>query len=281
VLLPRRSLFVNSNNGHRQIRRTTLHPVLVIHITSVALGNFLMKRIQGFFSIAAVGAIALMSQAQSAQAFSFNLTAGAASPSGVTDQGAYSEFAASNSVHTVDFNSGAPTTGFATYSFQSDSGSSNVRSDVWAPSGSKAEVNKSNYLAVFEGNDATIKLASTANYFGINWGAMSAGNTFTFYHGDKMVKSYSTEDVSGFASVHAEQHYGEGNGYAHFYANNSSEIFDRIVVSQVGGGGFETDNHSFRMGTTGFDPKAVPEPGILLGLATIGGSVWSKKRQRG
>jgi len=242
-----------------------------------------MKRIQGFLSIAVISAIAFMGQVQSAQAFSFKMTTGAASPSGETNKGAYSEFAGSKTVKTVDFNSGAaPTTGFAQYSFQSNDGSSSVRADRWASAGAKGEVNDSSYLAVFKGNDVTINLAKKVNYFGIDWGAISNGNVFSFFNGDKMVKSYQTEDVNPVAPIRAAQHYGEGNGYAHFYANNSSEAFDRIVVSQMGGGGFESDNHSFNIGTQGFDfekGRSVPEPGIMLGLMAAGGAAWAKRKR--
>ncbi len=237
-----------------------------------------MKLNQALIRIVAVGALAFVGQVQSAQAFNLRLTNGAASPTGVTSQGAYSEYAGLRTTKTVDFNSGsAPTTGFAKYSFQSANGSSSVRSDVWAPSGSKGEVNDGKYLAVFEGNNVTIDLADKVKYFGINWGAMSPGNTFSFYNGDSLVKSYSTETVAPLASIHAKQHGGEGNGYAHFTASNTSEMFNRIVISQIGGGGFESDNHSFNM----VDPTrtSVPEPGIMLGLAAIGGSVWAKRKR--
>ncbi len=261
------------------VTSTELHSFafVILHIHSVELSSYLMKRIQSFFGIVTISAVALMSQAQSAQAFNLKLTNGAASPSGVTSQGAYSEYAGLSTVKTVDFNAGsAPATGFAKYSFQSNNNVSNVRSDVWAPSGSKGEVNNGNYLAVFEGNNVTIDLASKVRYFGINWGAMSGGNTFSFYNGDSLVKSYSTETVAPLASIHAQQHGGEGNGYAHFSASNTGEMFNRIVISQVGGGGFESDNHSFNIA----DPtKSVPEPGIMLGLAAIGGSIWSKRKR--
>lgn len=239
--------------------------------------QFIMKRIQSFFGILTISAVALMGQAQSAQAFDLKLTNGVASSTGVTSQGAYSEYAGLSTVKTIDFNSGSvPTKGFAKYSFQSNNSVSNVRSDVWAPSGSKGEVNKGNYLAVFEGNNVTIDLASRVKYFGIDWGAMSGGNTLSFYNGDSLVKSYSTKTVAPLASIHAQQHGGEGNGYAHFTASNTGEMFNRIVISQVGGGGFESDNHSFSI----TDPtKSVPEPGIMLGLAAIGGSIWSKRKR--
>ena len=193
-------------------------------------------------SIAVLSATAVLGQVGSAQAFSFNMTSGIAGPNGVTDQGAYSDFSGKSTVKTIDFNSGVlPTTGFAIYSFQG-SGTSSVLSDKWAPSGANAEVNKSNYLAVFEGKNLEIKLASTANYFGMDLGAISSGNTLSFYRGTTLIKAYNTADMNSRATLSASQHRNEKNGYGHFYADNASERFDRLVISQVGGGGFETDN---------------------------------------
>ncbi len=233
-----------------------------------------MKLTQALFGITLAGALALVGQAQSAQAFNLKLTKGADSPTGITTQGAYSEFAGLSTVTTVDFNSGkVPTTGFAKYSFQANNNVSSVKYDKWGPAGANGQVNQSKHLDVNAGNNVTITLDSKARYFGINWGAMSPGNTFSFYNGNTLIKSYSTETVAPLALLHAQQHGGEGNGYAHFSASEKSEMFDRIVISQVGQGGFESDNHSFSV-------QAVPEPGIMLGLAAIGGSVWAKRKRR-
>ncbi len=231
-------------------------------------------------SIAVLSAATVLGQMGSAQAFSFNMTNGIAGPNGVTDQGAYSDFSGKSTVKTIDFNSGGvPTTGFATYSFQNNSGSSSVRTDRWAPAGANGEVNTSKYLAVFEGNSLEIKLASTTNYFGIGLGAISSGNTLSFYRGSALISTYNTNDMNSRAKVSASQHGGEENGYGHFYADNAGERFDRMVISQVGSGGFETDNHSFNIGKQ--DVRKTPEPGMMLGLVAIGGSVWAKRKQRG
>lgn len=243
-----------------------------------------MKFTRTLASIATLSAVAILGQVGTAQAFTFKMTTGINGPNNVSNQGAFSDFSGRSTVRTVDFNSGAaPTTGFAQYSFQKADGSSSVRSDSWAPSGAKGEVNESKYLAVFEGNSVNIKLGSMVNYFGVGLGAISGGNTFSFYRGDTLVKSYSTDDFNALASLQAAQHGGEKNGFGHFYADNASEVFDRMVISQIGGGGFETDNHSFNIGDGGFDPKdpskSVPEPGIMLGLAAIGGSVFAKRKR--
>jgi hypothetical protein len=217
-----------------------------------------MKLMKNVTLIAAVSAIAAFSSANSAQAFSFKIDAGVNGPGGVTNQGAYSKFANLAGTTTIDFNSGsAPTTGIVQYSFEKNDGSSSVRKDVWAPAGAKGEVNNTNYLAVFQGNAVTMNLQRSMNYFGIDWGAISPGNVFSFYMGDQLVKSYSTTDVNPVAPVKAAQHGGEGNGYLHFYADSAAEIFNKIVITQTGGGGFESDNHSFHAGTGRFGESAV------------------------
>ncbi|MBN3941192.1 MAG: PEP-CTERM sorting domain-containing protein [Nostoc sp.] len=229
-----------------------------------------------------LSAISSFIYAGSAQAISFQVTTGIAGPNGETDQGAFSEFTQLPGTTTVNFNNGqAPTTGFAKYSFENNSGSSSVRSDVWAPAGANGEVNNGKYLAVFNGDQVTIKLASSLNYFGIDWGAISSGNVFSFYNGDNLIKSFTTEDVNPVAPIHASQHGGEGNGYLHFYSDSSNDIFNKIVITQTGGGGFESDNHSFHLGTdkfTGFDPKSVPEPSVTLGMLAVGGMFLRKRK---
>lgn len=233
-----------------------------------------MKLNQALFGLAVASVVALIGQVEAAQAFRLNLTKGADSPTGIKTNGAYSEFAGLSTVTTVDFNSGKlPTTGLAKYSFQFNNKVSNIKIDKWGPAGADGEPNKSRHLDVNAGNDVTINLDNKISYFGMNWGAMSAGNTLSFYSGDKLITSYSTETVAPLALNHVQQHNGEGNGYAHFAITKKSEMFDRIVLSQVGKGGFESDNHSFSV-------KSVPEPGIMLGLAAIGGSVWAKRKRR-
>ena len=233
------------------------------------------------FSIAALSAVISLAYARSAQAISFRMTTGVASISGETDKGAYSEFTKRSDINTIDFNEGtAPTTGFAKFSLSG----SNIRSDKWAPSGSNAEVNKSDYLAVFQGKDVEINLEENLNYFGINWGAISVGNQFSFYKGDSLIQSFSTSDVNPVAPVKAKQHGGQGNGYLHFYSTSSQDIFDRIVISQTAGGGFELDNLSFHTGNNGFDfdkeIESVPEPSFIFGMLAVGGMLLNQRKKQ-
>jgi hypothetical protein len=240
----------------------------------------MMTFTRNLVSIAVLSAATVLGQMGSAQAFTFNMTNGIAGPNGVTNQGAYSDFSGKSTVQTINFNSGVlPTTGFAKYSFVG-SGSSSVLADKWAPAGANAEVNTSKYLAVFKGKSVEIKLDSTANYFGMDLGAISSGNTVSFYRGTTLIKSYNSNDMNSRATLSASQHGGQENGYGHFYADES-ERFDRLVLSQANteGGGFESDNHSFNIGEQ--DVRKTPEPGMMLGLVAIGGSVWAKRKQRG
>jgi hypothetical protein len=240
-------------------------------------------------------AIASVLSAGSAHAISFKVSKGVANPwTGATNQGAYSEYAKMKDTVTVDFNQGgAPKTGFAQYSFTNPKGSSNVRSDMWAPVGANGEKNTSNYLETFQGSNVVINLAKNLNYFGIDWGAAHTGNTYAFYNGDKLVQSFNTSDIDkagGFA-IYSKLHpgsneagaqkvdgrYVQGNGYVHFASQSKSDVFNKIVISQVGGGGFETDNHSFHMGNDKF--KDVPEPALPVGLLTVGG-IWLLRRKQ-
>lgn len=196
-----------------------------------------------------------------------------------------------------------------TYNFENglntSSGKTGVYADKWAPAGweedktpeSKNAVdyikdgngnvigesvkNASNYLAVFSGNKTTISFAKTMNYFGINWGAISGGNIFSFFNKGKEVKTFTTADVNPVAPIKASwQNGGEGSGYLHFAADSASDVFDEIRIVQSGGGGFETDNHSFREGTTGFDMESVPEPGIVMGLMAMGGLLVAQRKRK-
>jgi len=69
-----------------------------------------------------------------------------------------------------------------------------------------------------------------------------------------MLLPMSKEDVNSVAPIHASQHNGEANGFLHFYSDSSNDIFNKIIISQAStnGGGFESDNHSFHLGTDRF-----------------------------
>ncbi len=233
-------------------------------------------------SVVAFSAITLLASVNPAQAFSFKMSSGVAGPNGETNQGAYSEFYNLANTTTVDFNDGMPTDGFASYSLTGKN--AGTRNNRWAPTGANGEKNTSDYLTAFRGSNVVIDLKENLNYFGINWGAADDGNTFSFFKGDTLVQAYDTARIiaeGGFAQTSAF-HNGEGNGYVHFYAETAAELFDRIVISEANGGGFESDNHSFHAGDggfEGFETAKVPEPAMMLGLVGVAGMFISKRKQ--
>ena len=233
-------------------------------------------------SAIAFGGVALLTASNPAQAFSFKMSSGIAGPNGETNQGAFSEFYNLEGTTTVDFNDGAPTDGFASYSLTGNR--AKTLSDRWAPVGANGEKNDSDYLTTFKGSNVVIDLQESLNYFGINWGAADDGNTFSFFKGDTLVEAYDTARIiaeGGFDQT-SSYHNNEGNGYVHFYADSALELFDRIVISEANGGGFESDNHSFHVGDDrfeGFDAEKVPEPAMMLGLVGAAGMLVRKRKQ--
>ena len=211
--------------------------------------------------------------------------------------GAFSEFTQiSSGVMTVDFNSAAQSVGDNSYTFGNEDivyswnsgGNTGIKADKWAPSGANGEYNTSKYLAVFRGNDVTVSLNEELNYFGMDWGALSSGNNFSFYNDDQLISAFTYEDINPAAVVPAAHQGGENNAYLHFYANKSQGTFNRIVVTQATGGGFESDNHSLRYGETAFDfatGRDVPFEAestlglMLLSLGWVGHRYMQKKRK--
>jgi hypothetical protein len=211
-----------------------------------------------------------------ADAFTFRVENGVADKDGSTNKGAFSKYQNMSTMRTIDFNSGSvPTSGPLRYSFANTIGTSSVRADNAAPAGPNGEVNVSKYLAVFNNQPVEIWSDVKLNSFGFDWGAISVGNVISFYRDNDLIKSINPFDVNPIAPVRPAHHGGEGDGYVYIDADNPSESFNRIVLSQtVLGSGFETDNHSFNVGDGAFIPEptpgtAVPEPGTILGLAAI------------
>ncbi|MBE9137583.1 PEP-CTERM sorting domain-containing protein [Nodosilinea sp. LEGE 07088] len=260
--------------------------------------------------------VALASIAQPARAISFTLGDNAATQAsmkgiagfgGETNQGAYSIYAQTEGFNTVAFNDGS----FAvvdnqnqlvadagiTYSYIGNTTkNARITSDQWAPTFASPRDNKSKYLTAFSGTDVQINLDTTHNYFGINWGSAHDGNEFSFYNGDALVQKFVyygdnrtfAADTKTTNVASALQTYGtKGNGnqynaYFNFFADSSDDIFNRILISQAGGGGFETDNHTFKAGTKGFnDVESVPEPAMALSLLVVGGAMVAKRRSMG
>jgi len=85
----------------------------------------------------------------------------------------------------------------------------------------------------------------------------------------------------------ARNFWNEADAYTEFWASDSKSLFNKIVLTQVNnvGGGFETDNHSFLLGSKAFNPttnktETVPEPGMVVGLMGVGSLLLKNKPQK-
>ncbi len=273
-----------------------------------------LNRLCGFGALAATTTIGLASLAPPAHAISFTLGDDAATRAsmqgitgfgGETNQGAYSIYAKTEGFKTVNFNSGTFAVVDSNNQPVSDAGISyaytgantnNARivADEWAPTFASPRDNKSKYLTAFAGTNVQIDLDTTHNYFGINWGSAHDGNVFAFYNGDSLVQKFvyygdnrtfaadtkTTNVASALEAYGTVGNGGQYNAYFNFFADSSDDIFNKIVISQLGGGGFETDNHTFQAGAQGFNEssESVPEPAMALGLVLTGGILVAKRR---
>ncbi|WP_414624406.1 PEP-CTERM sorting domain-containing protein [Calothrix sp. CCY 0018] len=253
------------------------------------------------FSIAALSAIATVTYAGSAQAANFSYSSGIFRDSNVTNQGAFSENVNNPVYETFDFNDvSLPGNGRVKYSFvgsddSKSKGVTSVGTGSYGPAGVNGEDNTSAYLKVFKGMSAVIETAKegdTFNYFGINLGALSIGNTLEFFNGDTAVELKYTDTAGNkksasiltydiLTALAPTKNNDEQNGFFEFFSEGTADNFDRIVISQLtgGGSGFETDNHTFRIGTGKFVQASVPESSIALGMLAFGGSMLLGKRK--
>jgi hypothetical protein len=233
--------------------------------------------------IAALSTIASLSYAGSAHALGFTYEPGSYRQDTKTNEGVFSDNVNSQGYTTFDFNDGkTPGNDLVKYSFSKGSysttaysGQTGIYSDVWAPSGANAEVNKTDYLAVFSDSDTIIQAQAnkTFSYFGFDAGAISGGNTLKFFNGSTLIKEFTYNILNGIATVGASQHGGQKNGFFEFFSENRNDTFDKIVISQTEGGGFESDNHTLRV-------ESVPEPSVTLGMLAIGGLFLRKRKNQ-
>ncbi|BCL37433.1 PEP-CTERM sorting domain-containing protein [Nostoc sp. MS1] len=231
------------------------------------------------FTVLSASVVTSVAYAGSAHAVKMTYSAGAYRNQNVKNEGAFSENVNNKNFVTIDFN-GITDNSFkgndlVQYTFSGGSysttpGSTGIFNDQWAPASVKGEVNQSNYLAVFDGNSVSIKAKNGGvfNYFGINAGALSGGNTFELLKGGTVVGSWDYIALNAVAKVVGTNQNGEKNGFYEFLSQGFDDNFDEIRLSQVGGGGFESDNHTFQIGSGAF--QSTPEPGVTLGMLAVG-----------
>ncbi len=133
---------------------------------------------------------------------------------------------------------------------------------------------------------STLKLTTPQDYFGLWWSAGDSSNVLTFLSQGKVVETMTTADVVNYigklsnkASYYSNpnstfqgQDSGEPFAFINFY--DVGGTFDTVQFSNVGGSGFESDNHT--VGTYKSLPgsnvvtAAVPESSSVLGVFAIG-----------
>ncbi len=123
--------------------------------------------------------------------------------------------------------------------------------------------NQTNYATVWPGSPMTLTLNQPATYFGLWWSAGDGNNLLQFYSGDTLVGTFSFESLmtalqsqtlqsdGNSGPTYATQDYfgnpasgadgGEPFAYLHVFAS-AGKTFDKVVVTQTNGGGFEFDN---------------------------------------
>ncbi|MEH2374840.1 Npun_F0296 family exosortase-dependent surface protein [Nostoc sp.] len=188
----------------------------------------------------------------------------------------------------------AQTTGYSTAGFQSNDGTLNVGSykttliqnaDQYGGAGGTGKYFDVN--ANISGQTvSTLNLTTAQSYFGLWWSAGDANNVLTFLSKNKVVQTITTADVVSYIGNLANKASYYGNPNSTFKNQNSGEpyafinfydvagTFDQVQFSNIGGTGFESDNHtvatSYKSITGNVVTKAVPESSSLLGVLVIG-----------
>ncbi|MBN3887031.1 MAG: hypothetical protein V7K64_20435 [Nostoc sp.] len=133
---------------------------------------------------------------------------------------------------------------------------------------------------------STLNLQTPQSYFGLWWSAGDANNVMTFLSQGQTVFSMTTADVVSYIanlpnkdsyygnpnSTFKNQNTGEPYAFINFY--DVGGTFDQIQFTNVGGSGFESDNHTVATGyksiTGDVVTQAVPESSSVLGVFAIG-----------
>lgn len=182
------------------------------------------------------------------------------------------QFSSLPGVTTIDFESGAPTSGLAVYSAPGP-GPAIVSGNTFTSA--LASDDNTRYLAVSVLGDArgtspvTIAFANPLDYFGLYWGTPSPNNTISFFNGDTLLQSF-TGDAPASAITPS------GAVYANFFAQ-PGESFNKVVLSDSSVA-FESDNHAYKVA----DSTPVPEPASSLSVlaGVVAGAVVKRKQQR-
>jgi hypothetical protein len=126
------------------------------------------------------------------------------------------------------------------------------------------------------GSVTTLTLNSDIGYFGLWWSAGDAANILQFYNGNDLVANFTTSSVLGVLPdaykgnpnpAFLGQASNEAFAYLNFFGSSSSVKWDRVVITNSGNSGFESDNHSIRAATWNRSTDG-EMPGVVFGRVT-------------
>lgn len=124
---------------------------------------------------------------------------------------------------------------------------------------------------------STLTLNENSSYFGFWWSAGDKNNQLTFYNDDAIVAQYTTQSMFGSLNL-SQDYYGNpltgGNGgepYAFInFFGDAETSWNKIELTQLGGGGFESDNYTTRIET--FNPDTDSQEALGTIIAEVSGT---------
>ncbi len=138
---------------------------------------------------------------------------------------------------------------------------------------------------------STLKLESESSYFGMWWSAGDAKNVLEFYNGDTLMGRFTTASLMDPLPasydgnpLNRSINRGEPYGFINFFGDEKTS-WDRIVLTNNGSSGFESDNYTTRVaawnplvdGALPGVPVAIVEGGKTTSVTTasLEGTRWS------
>ena len=121
---------------------------------------------------------------------------------------------------------------------------------------------------------STLTLDNHSSYFGMWWSAGDPANVLTFYNNNELVAQFSTASMFGSANLSSD-YYGnpmtgenssEPYAFINFFGDNQTS-WNKIELSTIGGGGFESDNYTSRIST--FNPEIDSQEDLGLVIAEV------------
>lgn len=141
--------------------------------------------------------------------------------------------------------------------------------------------------------------AAGIKYFGLFYSSLDSTNQLTFYDGSNILTQFTFSNIPQLLhqdSAFVGGPYHQYGAFFNFYADPGEQI-TKIQFTQLGDGGFESDNHTFRVAdavsvsgnevdlaglsvTSGtLRTKKIPEPGDVVGTVVGGVAILGLKRQ--